>query len=572
MSNAIEVNPEFVHGELGHEFIHDQMNEIIANGVMSQYSPSIKSFMEEERCPRCCNLIIDNYPAVELWMRWNGFNEFEEYVFIKAVRLAHPQDVFDEYGRSFQHWPLLFRAVSNYHLSFVKEIIERCPKVLEHVCDNDNVFSFALILGRNEIVNYLLELLTDESEYSKYLKLGQLEFVTACNRSECGLETIKKLLDVVMTGKEVGWKTGLFRGVQMMIFKHLEDLPGLLAYFCQTYSSETGILYEQTEKGDVLLFSIAIDQPSVSMILENVEEAVVTKDRDDKTLLMRAVEVQNLELVQLLISKYKININEKTNSDRTALSYAICQGNPFTIKYLLENGAKIYASINADEKIESHVIRCDAEEIINFAISAVEGSISIEIFSNVLKCLYEASPGSRWPWFRGEHTRKLFFPSSTNDKGRDTEMIRRFSEIYKILHKLKITEKCLNVFDTILLDSDVSFEQKQFAVQPGGLLQFQMSLMLEDPALEYPCSEMYETKEFELIKDYLRIDSFNEVAEGREIPLLKRYCREVIRQQIIDRLVKQKLHESDGFHLVFADLFEALPLPQQLINFLRYQN
>lgn len=568
MANVFERCLAGFHRELGHEFLHNQLDKIIADGSLSQYSPIIRSFMEQEQCPRCFNLIIDNYPAVELWMRWTGFNAFEEDIFIKAIRLAQPKEIFDEYERSSEHWPILFRAVSNNHFAFVKEIIERSPKVMQHVCDNDNVFSFALILGRNEIVIYLLELLTDEI-HSKYLKLGQLEFFTAC-RSECHLDIIKKLLDILMTQKEVGWRTGLLRGLQMMIFKHLDDLPALLTYFCKTYPNDTNVLYEQTENGDVLLFSIAIDQHSISAVLKNVWEAVEAKDRDGKTLLLRAVEVENLELVQLLISKYKVDVNEKDNSGRNTLSYASCQGNPFMIQYLLENGAEQFSPMNEDNKIESHVIRCDAQEVINFAISALEGSISIDIFSKALKCLYESSSGSHWPWFCCSWTRNLFFPSATKNIPADTDLIHRFKEIYKVLRRLKVTDRLQNVFDTILLDEGIPFADKQFAVQPGGLLQIQMSLMLEDPALDYPCGEYFRTKEFQLIKDYLCVDSFNRIAEGREIPTLKRYCRDVIRHKIIHKLVEQKLHEADDFELVFANLFDSLPLPEQLIRFLRY--
>lgn len=574
MSNDLDENHRNpFHEELGHDFLHEQMNEIIANGVLSQYYPVVRAFMEQEKCSRCCRLILENYPAVELWMRWNGFNEIEEQIFMNAIKFSNPRDIFDEYERGFEHWPLLFRAVSNRHVAFVKEIIERCPKVLQHVCDNDNVFSFALILDRTEIVNYLLDLLTDDqSEFSKHLKLGELEFVTACNRSECSLAVIKKLLDIVIKRKEMGWKNGLFRGFQMMVFKHLDDLPALLSYFCQMYPKETAILYEQTEKGDVLLFSIAVDQLSISTVLENVEKAIEAKDKDGKTLLLRAIEVQNLELVQLLLAKYQINVNEKDNSDRTALSYAISLGNPFMIQCLLESGAKITFSHLDDDKIESHIIRCDDEEIINFAISALNGSITLETFTNVLKCLYNSSSGSKWPWFRGEYTRKLFFPSPTDNQARNTEMIRRFREIYKVLYRLKVVERCPNVFDTIFLDSDVSLKQKQFAAQSGGLLQIQMALMIEDPCLEYPCGEMYAMKEFDLIKEYLSIESFNEVAEGREIPSLKRYCREVIRHRIATRVIEQKLNEVEHFDLVLADLFDSLPIPQKLISFLRYQN
>lgn len=574
MSNNLDENqPNPFHEELSHDFLHEHMNEIISNGVLSQYYPVVRGFMEQERCAQCCNLILDNYPAVELWMRWNGFNEIEETIFINAVKLSQPQDIFDEYKRGFEHWPLLFRAVSNRHFTLVKEIIERCPKVLQHVCDNDNVFSFALILDRKEIVNHLLELLSDEeSEYSKYLQLGELEFVTACNQSECNLDVIKKLLDIVVTRKQPGWKTGLFRGVQMMVFKRLEELPAFLSYFCQTYPNETYVLYEQTEKGDVLLFSLAVDQLSICTVLENVEKAIEAKDKDGKTLLLRAVEVQNLELVQLLLSKYHTNVNEKYNTDDTALSRAISLGNPFMIQCLLEHGAKMPSSHLDDDKIHSHVIRCDDEEIINFAICALEGSITLETFSNVLTCLYNSSSGTKWPWFRGEYTRKLFFPYPTYDKVADNEMIQRFRDIYKILHRLKIIQRCPNVFDTILLDTDVSFEQKRFAAQPGGLLQVQMALMRDDPYLEYPCGEIYGTKEFDLIKDYLSIESFNEVAEGREIASLKRHCREVVRHLIVCSLISKKLHKVDDFDMVFVDTFDSLPIPQQLIRFLKYQN
>uniref|UniRef100_A0A336KBM3 CSON001814 protein n=1 Tax=Culicoides sonorensis TaxID=179676 RepID=A0A336KBM3_CULSO len=560
--------------QLDHDYLHENMHEIIANGVMSQYSSLIRSSLDEKECLACALSIIHNYPAIESWSRWTGFDDFEEYAFKKAVSIAPEIYILTEQEISMQHWPLLFRAVSNDHISFVKHIINKCPEVLSQECANDNVFKFALILGRHEILHYLLDLLTTEgaNKYSKHLKLGVGEFVAACNSSECPLSIIKFLLDIVVKSKEIDWEVYLFQGIQMMIFKQLDILQELLVYFFDKFPSDTSVLYEVSKYGDVMLFSIALDMPSLLTVIERAPKSVEARDRHGKTLLMKAVEIQNSELVKSLIKNFKLNINDRDNLDQTALNYAISEGNPFIIQFLIENGAKLHGTFNLDNKIESRLIRCDPEEIMNFTISALQNEISIEVFANVLKCLYNSAQGCRWPWFRNEQTRKLFFPVPSNNEEDDSKLKERFREIYKILYQLKIIEKCPNIFDAIMMDMSVSLDQKIFAIQgPSSLLQIQMSLMLDEPQLEYPCCEMYETKEFDLIKDYLNIETFNEVVEGREIPSLKRYCREVIRKQINDRIIKLKLYELDDFDLVLEDTYDSLSLPKTLVNFLRYQ-
>lgn len=557
---------------LSHELIHSRILQITGEGTLMQFAALLKPGLEEDRCSQCAILLIDTYPAVELWMNWTGFNEFENWAYFKAIEILDAKTIQEEYIRSEEQWPLICRAISNNHIDFVKHLIHHCPKLLRQQCDDGSVLQFALLLGRIEIIQQLLDEAEVNQEVKKFINIGKSDFVAACKSSECPLGIVEKFLNIMLDRKEVGWKSSLFRGIQIMAFKRPETLKELFDYFLEHHLDELNIFYEPTEDQEIILHALAHEHLNsiVFKLLEKAPEAAHVMDPKKKmTTLMRAIVLTNMELIEKLVEDYKVDINVKDVIGDNAFTYACLQGNPFIMEYLIKNGITrpVKQHMNCDDEV--HLIPCDSEDLMLFAINTLRGSVSIDTFTEVIRCLYETYPLSRWPWIRNEHSREFLFPDAV-PKTNQEEFRKRFEQIFKVLNRYRITYKCSNVLDSIMLDPSISMDRKELSIR-SGVLQVQMSLMICEPCLEYPCSEMYETKEFVLIKDYVNIENFNEICQGREIASLKRHCRSVIRAQIFSRDFLKKLKGLDDFHDVVDNVFESLQLPRKLIEFLRYE-
>ncbi|XP_076377871.1 uncharacterized protein LOC117226539 [Megalopta genalis] len=119
------------------------------------------------------------------------------------------------------------------------------------------------------------------------------------------------------------------------------------------------ILFVAAEENNVGIASFALDNISTA--------DVNTCDGSGKSILQRAAQFGNLEMVKFLVNK-GADVNAKTNNEISALHFAIEVGDWKIVKFLVENGANVNARTNNGYSVLHFAVENGHLKIVRFLI------------------------------------------------------------------------------------------------------------------------------------------------------------------------------------------------------------